>query len=264
MLEKNVGETPLMVLENFRAKEKLPSHVPLAYAGRLDPMASGKLLVLIGDECKRQIHYHNLDKAYEFEILFGFLSDSHDILGLASRTGTLHIEKNNLEEALSDLVGTITLPYPVFSSKTVHGKPLFLWKLEGRIDEIDIPTYESHIYSLRLLDTYTTSKDELEDHILQKISTIPTIKDTRKLLGKDFRRAEIRTRWQSVLKETHEDHFSIARIGCIASGGTYMRTLAAEIAKSLDTSGLAFRIHRTHIGTYRKLPFNLGFWTKQY
>ena len=50
-LEKAVGETPLSALERHRGEHPELLGIPMAYAGRLDPMASGKLLVLIGDEC---------------------------------------------------------------------------------------------------------------------------------------------------------------------------------------------------------------------
>jgi len=43
-----------------------------------------------------------------------------------------------------------------------------------------------------------------------------------------------------------------------------MRTLAARIGESLDTTACALSIDRTKIGTYQPLPFGLGFWKKEY
>ncbi len=88
VLEKFVGQTPLECAEAWRAEHPQYADVPLAYAGRLDPMASGKLLILIGEECKQQARYHGLDKRYEFQVLCGFSSDSGDVLGLAKRGGS--------------------------------------------------------------------------------------------------------------------------------------------------------------------------------
>ncbi|MCA9363758.1 hypothetical protein KC727_00880, partial [Candidatus Kaiserbacteria bacterium] len=81
-IEKRIGETPLEAAERLRVTLGLSADIPLAYAGRLDPMASGKLLVLIGDECKKQEQYHTLDKEYTFEVLFGVRSDTADVLGI--------------------------------------------------------------------------------------------------------------------------------------------------------------------------------------
>ena len=59
------------------------------------------------------------------------------------------------------------------------------------------------------------------------------------------------------------DQFMIATFVCIAGSGTYMRTLAEVIARACGTTGLAYHIHRTHIGLYQPLPLIGGFWRKR-
>ena len=83
ILNKEVGETPLFVLEKFKRKNKFYGNKKLTYAGRLDPMAEGKLLVLVGKNCNKKEKYLDLDKEYEFEILMDFKSDTQDILGIS-------------------------------------------------------------------------------------------------------------------------------------------------------------------------------------
>ena len=261
---KNVGETPLEAVEAYRKKERIPLEVPLAYAGRLDPMASGKLLVLIGDECKKQSAYHTLDKEYVFEILFGFLSDTGDVLGIVERKGVPRVDVDDLRNTLKTLVGTVTLPYPVFSSKTVHGKPLFLWQLEGRINEIDIPSKESTVYTLSCIGSRSISKESLCTEVIQKINSIPKVTEESKALGADFRRANIRQRWSEIFNTVSETEFQIASFRCVCSSGTYMRTLAAHIAQNLGTTGLAYSIERMQIGRYTHILPGIRFWTKRY
>ncbi|MES2135091.1 MAG: hypothetical protein V4449_02535 [Patescibacteria group bacterium] len=102
VLEKKIGDTPLQALEELRRKNDWLQSVPLTYAGRLDPMAEGKLLILIGDECKVRERYDGLDKEYEFEVLLGFSSDTGDVLGMAEASGESYIEhsKKELEHVL--------------------------------------------------------------------------------------------------------------------------------------------------------------------
>jgi len=252
VLEKKVGETPLVVLEDYRAEHPELEDLKLAYAGRLDPMASGKLLVLIGDECKKQEQYLNLDKEYEFEVLLGFSSDSGDVLGLVE-----HCAEKDLKESVQKLTGNISLPYPRFSSRPVAGKPLFLWTLENRLDEIQIPTKQSTVYKLSLDGTRSIDKDTLAREIFEKINSIPEVTEESKKLGADFRRADIRKKWQELLSKTTQDEFTIAKFTCTASSGTYMRSLAQELG------GLAYSIHRTKIGKYQKLG-PVGLWFKKY
>lgn len=253
VLDKKVGETPLSCAEDWRSKNPEFADVPLAYAGRLDPMASGKLLVLIGDECKKQTEYHDLDKTYEFSVLFGIESDTLDVLGRLSTCESNQIEIDTIASVINDFIGSIELPYPKFSAKTVKGKPLHMWTLEGRLDEIEIPTKESEIYSFEFLNIEKLSRRELVKQALEKVNTIPEVTDPRKALGNDFRRTDVRADWNNILNnDSLPSEFIIANFICTASSGTYMRTLAYEIAKKIGTCGLAWRIHRTHIGHYDK------------
>lgn len=263
LLDKKVGETPLQCAENWRKQQGIEyENVPLSYAGRLDPMASGKLLILIGDECKQQEKYHGLDKEYEFEVLFAVQSDTADVLGLLATCQVPALYSTNIKLVTKKLTGTIELPYPHFSSKTVKGKPLHTWTLEGRLSEIEVPTKRSTVHSLHLVHTRTLTHEEVYKYATEKIETIPKVTDERKAIGNDFRRDDVRSSWKTFYDAHSQEKYTVAKFRCIASSGTYMRTLAEVIAKELGTCGLAFSIHRTKIGVYRHLPFNFGFWKK--
>lgn len=249
-LEKRVGETPLSCAETWRAAHPRYADTPLAYAGRLDPMASGKLLILIGEECKKQAEYHRLDKEYEFSILFGIESDSLDVLGRLT-TCTPPRGVDDLAYITTTLIGDIALPYPRFSAKTVRGKPLHMWTLEGRLDEIEIPTRTSTIYSLQHTQTERLSRETICHRARTKIDTIPPVTDERKALGADFRRDDIRADWERIGNDqTLPETYHVATFTAIASSGSYMRSLAALIAARLGSCGLAWHIHRTRIGHY--------------
>lgn len=266
VIEKRVGETPLAAIEAFRTREHIAREVPLAYAGRLDPLASGALLVLIGDECKRQSSYHALDKEYEFEVLLSYASDTGDVLGIATHTPPHTPTEKEIKNVLASLIGTHQLPYPHYSSKTVHGKPLFLWTLEGRLNEIEIPTVATTIHKLDLLSVETYTKEKLQRIIEEKISSIPEVTDENKKLGADFRRADIRARWKEIFASVPRDeHAIVLRIRCISGSGAYMRTLAGIIGEKLGSSGLALSIHRTKIGRFKPIPFfpGFGFWRRR-
>lgn len=265
VLEKKVGETPLQCMEEWRAAAP-PAYqeTPLAYAGRLDPMASGKLLILIGDECKVQEQYHRLDKAYEFSVLFTTSSDTADVLGIISSHTDVQVTKRQLSQIAQSLVGEVTLPYPHYSSKTVHGKPLHTWAIEGRLNEIEIPTKKSFIHTLSLTKLESLSAEVVFTRAQASIDSLPPVTELRKAIGNDFRRVDVRASWQ-VWREQHTDkQCQIATFRCIASSGTYMRTLAEVIARRAHTEGLAFSIHRSKIGVYQELPVIGGFFKKQF
>jgi len=151
---KEIGETPLQAIEKWQ--ERCPEYqtVPATYAGRLDPMASGKLLVLIGDACKEKDTYMKLDKEYEIEVLIDISTDTGDVLGMPVYSGNQTIlTRPTLASALKSVLGTHSVPYPAYSSKTVAGKPLFLYALDGTLDSIEIPTHSETIYSISILSS---------------------------------------------------------------------------------------------------------------
>lgn len=263
VIDKKVGETPLHALARLRTEQKIPSSVPLTYAGRLDPMAEGALLVLAGDECKRQRAYHRLDKTYRFEVLFGFSTDTGDIMGIPVRGKALSVKAPSLHALAQKLTGDIALPYPRFSSKTVQGKPLFQWTLEGRLDEIKIPIAMTHIFHTRFERLRTAPYRELRESIENRVLSLPRVTDERKKLGADFRRTEIIPTWKEILRG--EGTAMIATFSATVTAGTYIRSLAPYIAERLGAHGLAYSIRRTTIGRYIALPgTRLGFWLRRY
>lgn len=248
VIEKEIGQTPLAAIEAWKQMHPAYAHLPASYAGRLDPMASGKLLVLFGDECKRQERYIGLDKEYEVEVLLDLATDTGDVLGMPAYTGERW--QGDMRAALSSVTGTHSVPYPAFSSKTVSGKPLFLYALEGTLDAIEIPVHDETVYRISLLETREVTKAELGEHIEALLAHAPRTDDPKKRLGEDFRQDAIRAAWQDTFAAMQDRSFTVLRLRVACASGTYMRTLAGRIGTELGSDALALSIHRTRIGRY--------------
>ena len=264
MIDKEVGQTPLQAIELYKKWYPGYKDAKMAYAGRLDPMASGKLLVLIGEECKSQEAYHALDKTYEVEVLLGAQSDSGDVLGLIDGCDTPKLSRNQVIKTIKNLRGTFSSPYPKFSSKTVAGKPLFQWTLENKLNEITIPIQDGYIYHIRIDKVSEISGKDIVEEARRKIRSLPTVTEKSKALGADFRRKDVEATWDEFLEINSEREFTLIKITCTCSSGTYMRSLAETIGIKLGTCALAYSIHRTHIGRQFWLPFGFSFWRKKF
>lgn len=272
VLQKKRGETPLELLNSWKDSRPELQNVAMSYAGRLDPMAEGKMLVLLGDECKKQDHYTKLDKEYEIEVLVGVKTDTGDVLGMPgipaarSASGITQENQENIALALQHELGPRSRRYPVFSSKTVQGKPLFLYALEKKLDTITIPEHIETIYTIKQMGSYQLTATELERRVEELLAVVPRSDEPSKLLGADFRQDEVRVQWRELLKKVPDQHFTILRLRVVCGSGTYMRTLAERIGTSLGSTGLALSINRTKIGKY--IHFSdfgqMGFWLKQY
>lgn len=255
VLHKARGETPLRTIERFKATHPAYASLPACYAGRLDPMASGKLLVLLGDACKRKDRYQKLDKEYVVEVLLDVSSDTGDVLGIVERTAHETIMPPDLRRSLRILKGTHELPYPAFSSKTVHGKPLFLHALEGTLATIQIPRHSETVYRIDVTGVRTLSADELRARVDEALSLVPRTDEPSKALGADFRIEAVRASWEEALRAPRS--YAVLTLTVACGSGTYMRTLAGRLGEVLSTKALALSITRTRIGRY--LPF-LRWW----
>lgn len=261
VLDKAVGQTPLQAIERWKIENPSYKDSVACYAGRLDPMASGKLLVLLGDECKRQDRYHGLDKEYEIEVLLDIKTDTGDLLGMPVYTG---IEsKPDIQKVRTVLAaerGSKQVPYPAYSSKTVNGKPLFMYALEGTLDSIEIPVHPETIYRSSILKRQEMPATELHARIQSSLHDIPRSQDASKALGADFRQDAIRDAWQELFSALPERSFIVLSLRVTCGTGTYMRSLAERLGEALGTTALALSIRRTRIGTYW-LP---GIWVRDF
>ncbi len=230
---KNIGETPLEALERFRASRPELEAEPMTYAGRLDPMAEGQLLILIGEECKQKERYLGLDKEYEVEIVFGISTDTYDALGIP-KVSPRHVEVTPWGQG-TGYIGKFTQEYPPYSSKTVNGKQLHELARAGELPD-EMPTKDVEIYSLDVLNESTISSAELKSRIFSMID---------KVTG-DFRQEEIKKRWGEVLGMSN-DHYSMIKVRVYCSSGTYMRSLANRIGKDAGVGAFALSIKRTKV-----------------
>ncbi|MEI6281025.1 MAG: hypothetical protein WCP17_03455, partial [bacterium] len=244
LLNKKEGETPLQALDKFRAKYKTYKDSKMTYAGRLDPMASGLLLILAGDQTKNKGKYLDMDKEYDFRALFGFATDTCDVLGKVINNYELSITnyelKKQIKNNLKSFLGETTQRYPIYSSKTVKGKPLFMYARAG--EDVDIPKRKIVIKKLKL-------------EKVEEMSNIKLFKDIEKRIKKvqgDFRQDEILKIWKEKLlsPQTMEEKSFIVSFKTKCSSGTYVRVIANSLGIILGIPALAFSIKRTKIGKY--------------
>ncbi|MFA6177310.1 MAG: hypothetical protein WC694_00210 [Candidatus Paceibacterota bacterium] len=246
LLNKKEGETPLMVLNNFCKKHKKYKDVKMTYAGRLDPMARGLLLVLSGEEVKNKEKYLNLEKEYDFEILFGFTTDTYDILGKVTSSASLGLDElteKEIKKHLKSFLGESVQKYPIYSSKTVKGKPLFSYARRG--EEVEVPERKIFIKKLKLEKIREIDNKRLFKNIEKRI---------RNVKG-DFRQDEILEIWRKELNlqqepQQGESLLKIASFKIRCSSGTYVRVIANTLGNKLKIPALAFSIKRTKVGKY--------------
>ena len=239
---KSISETPGEMANKIKKEMELKK---ISYCGKLDPMSRGIMLFLTNDMCKQQENFLKMDKVYEFKILFGFKTDSYDILGMIENINVDKIQINEIIDYTQKLIGKHQQYFPPYSSICVANKnnvrkPLWWWSKHNRLDEIKMPHKIIEIYSMEFLKHTQKEFKEIIPIIKQRISNVKG----------DFRQKIIIELWEKYYQENKDQKFHILKFRSKVSSGTYIRSIIQKIAKQFNTSAIAYDINRKKIGNY--------------
>lgn len=240
---KPIGLTPLQVIKQIKTKSPEYKDIPIGYAGRLDPLAHGVLLLMVGEANKQRQKYLSLTKDYAFKMIFGIETDTYDVMGIIKNNKVVNPPKeikDLLMKFMKQKIGRQQQLYPAFSSKTVDGKPLHWWAKQKKLSTITIPQKEITIEKFELIKLGQITTEDLKE----KVNT------SLKLVEGDFRQEKIFQRWDILFKNNPNHTFVTATCSITCSSGTYVRSLIHEFGKELRTGAIALDILRTRVGDH--------------
>lgn len=241
LLYKPLGLTPLQAIEKLRSKDSNLSSETLSYAGRLDPMAEGLLLVLVGEENKKRREFEHLDKEYEFEVLVGIDTDSYDLLGIPKIGNVKKIETRKIQEFIKKCGKKISQKYPPYSSFKIEGKPLYWWTRRGK--KVNIPEREIKVLGFEIMEESIVGARELFEVARYRVN----------LVKGNFRQEGIIKAWKKIITENKSLSFQVFKFRFKCSSGGYVRSLVSELGEFLGTGAVTFSIKRTIIDKF-ELP----------
>lgn len=240
LLHKKLGETPNQRVMRFKMSNPDYRLMPMTYAGRLDPLAEGLLVVLSGDEIKEKDKYLDLKKTYTFDILWGFSTDTLDVLGMVQSKEMSMPTTIEIKKELESSISKFEQQYPAYSSKPINGRPLLEWARSGKLHEIEIPKHEVEIFEASHISRRTILGADLLNEVRAKIKTV---------IG-DFRQKEILNKWMELLINNMDKEFTIDTATVTVSSGFYVRQFVSDFAKTFDATATTFYIKRTHVGDF--------------
>jgi tRNA pseudouridine(55) synthase len=237
---KSAGKTMNQLIEEYK-KTCHSSITKICYAGRLDPMARGDVLLLFNDECKQGEKYNMMNKTYSFKIILGLQTDSDDPMGIIQNISNissldtlinLKIKVNN-----NINIGQFRQKFHIYSSKCVNGLPLWHYaKNKINISDEDIPSHLVTIYNYKteILEQY----DYLswKDTIINQIKTIDT--------KCDFNQEHIINQWNQFNK--FDKLYAIPVILDVSSG-FYVRQFVRDLSDLIGIPLLTYDINRIRL-----------------
>lgn len=149
VIDKPSGMTSHDVV--WRMKRALGRKVKIGHTGTLDPMCTGVLPVLTGNDTKLSDLLGG-DKEYVATMRLGLVTDTQDITGEVLETnGTDGIGEDDVRRVLASFVGETEQLPPMYSSVKVGGKKLYELAREGKT--VERKTRKITVYETEYLGT---------------------------------------------------------------------------------------------------------------
>lgn len=121
------------------------------HTGTLDPLATGVLVVAIGEAVKLVDSLTNETKEYIAEVECGTSTDTLDVLGnILEEKKDFVLKREKIEEVLNSFLGISIQEVPLYSSIKVNGKRLYEYARNG--EEVELPKRDIEIYNIELLE----------------------------------------------------------------------------------------------------------------
>ena len=163
LVDKPHGITSFDVIRRLRRQysnshngEKAPK---FGHAGTLDPLATGLMLLGVGQGTKKLGEFIKLDKEYIAEVRFGETRTTGDLEGEiideCDISDTVELLTDKVSAALRTITGTHSLPVSAYSAIKVDGIPMYKRARKEEITGdtvINIPVREMTIHEVELLD----------------------------------------------------------------------------------------------------------------
>lgn len=123
--------------------------VKVGHTGTLDPFATGLMILVVGEYCKRASEFSKLDKSYEATVRLGETSTTGDPEGEITKTEGQQPTREKIEAALAPLRGEITQTPPAYSAIKINGQRAY--KLARAGQEVVMPARQVTVSRLEIV-----------------------------------------------------------------------------------------------------------------
>ena len=146
-MDKPAGMTSHDVVDRVR---QMAGQRRVGHAGTLDPLATGVLVVCLGQATRVAEFLMDSDKVYRAEIRLGVSTDTHDAEGEVTAIAEVNVGEEEVRRALASFVGSIQQVPPMYSALKREGTPLHRLARQGITVEREARSVEIH--NIELLD----------------------------------------------------------------------------------------------------------------
>ena len=213
ILDKPVGlgSTQAVAAVKRNLREAGFGKIKVGHGGTLDPLASGVLPIALGEATKLCGRMLDASKTYDFTISFGNETSGLDAEGEVVATSDHRPTLADIEAILPDFTGPIEQIPPAYSAIKIDGKRSYDLARAG--ENVEMKARSVTIHSLRVFVPACDQNNLAQRH-----------EGTKKL--------------------------KLITLSTDVSKGTYIRSLARDIAYALGTVGHVSMLRRTRAGPF--------------
>ncbi|MCC6279333.1 MAG: tRNA pseudouridine(55) synthase TruB [Saprospiraceae bacterium] len=197
----------------------------VGHAGTLDPLATGLLIVCVGNYTRLIDTLQAMSKSYSGVITLGATTPSFDLeKGVDTTFPTDQVTNALLQEKRLGFVGDILQVPPIFSAVKVDGKRLYKNARTG--EEVELPHRPVQIASFEL----------------SQLRPVPAGGRTEAIIAGD--------RGATIM--LHPDYPEGVQVDfeVVCSKGTYIRSLANDLGQAVGSGGYLSSLRRTGSGGF--------------
>lgn len=209
-------------------------NLKVGHAGTLDPLATGVLIVCIGNACKQAQRLQDSDKEYIAGVCLGATTPSYDLEKEVNRMCSLDgVSREAVLATLPSFLGEQEQVAPLFSAKMVDGVRAYevarkMFADGGSLDEA----------AAELLRIGHIRIDEIE---LMDYSVSSAGADCEAQTGASNR----------INVASMPDGLPVATIRIACSKGTYIRSFARDLGERLGSGAFLSSLERSRCGSLR-------------
>ena len=219
-----IGSTPCVGRVKRALRDAGEPKVKVGHGGTLDPLASGVLPIALGEATKLAGRMLDATKAYDFTIGFGTQTDTLDLEGVEIATSDVRPTLAEIEAILPRFTGPIEQVPPAYSALKVDGERAYDLARKG--EDVMLKSRAVTVHQLNV-------RHPRESGDPASACAKPEQRDSR-FRGNNDEGAYI-------------NHITLA---ATVSKGTYIRSLARDIALALGTVGHVTMLRRTKAGPF--------------
>ena len=218
------GSTQIVSAVKRALREGGYPKVKVGHGGTLDPLASGVLPIALGEATKLSGRMLDADKVYDFTIRFGEETSTLDGEGEIVATSERRPTQAEVGAVLPRFTGAIEQVPPVYSALKVDGKRAYDLARAGESVELKSRSVTIHALHVR-------HPDDSQD---PNSSRAPIVEENG---NPDFRQEDARG-------------LNFITLRASVSKGTYIRSLARDIALALESVGHVTMLRRVKSGPF--------------